>query len=215
MKIGTKSLLFGAHQFIIHPIIVFIAWWKLYGFPFDPRLWVAFIVHDWGYWGKSNMDGDEGEIHVFLGADIMHKLFDRKHKTTNIGRGQTIMIGGTYTWYNFTLFHSRFYAKKNNHPISKLCVADKYAIVLDPWWFYLIRASLSSEIKEYRDHHYKQTGELYITNKHWLISIKTYLNLWVIQHKNNLNDTWTKNNDLSPDGTIGFHETIKRELYGK
>ena len=53
MKIGTKSLLFGAHNIIIHPVLVFIAWWRLYGFPFDPRLWIAFLVHDWGYFGKS------------------------------------------------------------------------------------------------------------------------------------------------------------------
>ena len=49
MKVGTKSLLFGAHNIFIHPFLVFIAWWRLYGFPADPRLWVAFIVHDWGY----------------------------------------------------------------------------------------------------------------------------------------------------------------------
>lgn len=29
MKIGTKSLLFGAHQFAIHPLFLFIAWWEL------------------------------------------------------------------------------------------------------------------------------------------------------------------------------------------
>lgn len=72
MEIGTKSILFGAHQFILHPIFVFIAWWKLYGFPWDLRLWVAFIVHDWGYWGKLNMDGKEGEKYVELGAKIMY-----------------------------------------------------------------------------------------------------------------------------------------------
>lgn len=48
MKIGTKSLLFGAHQFLIHPFWIAVAWNRLYGFPKDPRLWIAFIVHDWG-----------------------------------------------------------------------------------------------------------------------------------------------------------------------
>lgn len=32
MKMGTKSVLFGAHQFLIHPIILAIAWWQLHGF---------------------------------------------------------------------------------------------------------------------------------------------------------------------------------------
>lgn len=56
MKVGTKSVLFGVHFFLWHPILVFIGWWKLYSFPCDPRLWVAFIVHDLGYLGKPNMD---------------------------------------------------------------------------------------------------------------------------------------------------------------
>ena len=64
MRIGTKSILFGAHCFFLHPWFVALGWWKLYGFPFDPRLWVAFAVHDFGYIGKPNMDGKEGETHV-------------------------------------------------------------------------------------------------------------------------------------------------------
>ena len=76
MKIGTKSVLFGAHCFFLHPWFVAAAWWKLYGFPWDPRLWVAFFVHDIGYLGKPNMDGPEGERHVEVGARIMSFLFD-------------------------------------------------------------------------------------------------------------------------------------------
>jgi hypothetical protein len=74
MTIGTKSVLLGAHQFIIHPFFVLIAWIKLYGFPVDPRLWFAFFLHDIGYIGKSNMDGKEGESHPETGAAIMGEL---------------------------------------------------------------------------------------------------------------------------------------------
>ncbi len=77
MQIGTKSVLFGAHCFFLHPFFVAWAWWKLYGFPWDPRLWAAFILHDIGYWGKPNMDGPEGETHPEVGARIMGRLFDR------------------------------------------------------------------------------------------------------------------------------------------
>lgn len=77
MTVGTRSVLFGAHQFLIHPLFVAAAWTKLYGFPTDPRLWVAFYVHDLGYLGKPNMDGPEGETHVEFGAKIIHRLFDR------------------------------------------------------------------------------------------------------------------------------------------
>ena len=68
MTIGTKSVLFGAHCFFLRPWFVAVAWWRLYGFPWDPRLWVAFFVHDLGYVGKPNMDGPEGEEHPLLGA---------------------------------------------------------------------------------------------------------------------------------------------------
>lgn len=33
MKVGTKSVLFGAHCFFIHPVFVAIAWIKLFGWP--------------------------------------------------------------------------------------------------------------------------------------------------------------------------------------
>ena len=180
MKIGTRSVLYGAHCFFIHPIFVFIAWWKLFGFPYDLRLWVAFFVHDLGYWGKPNMDGEEGEKHPEFGAIMMHMLFDRKrywYDNYEEGRlnhsygeskkkrgykciqkhitldGQHILTwrkkDKDFKWHNFTLNHSRYYAKRNNQKISALCVADKYAIVLEPTWFYLIRVILSGEIKEY------------------------------------------------------------------
>ena len=33
MRVGTKSMLFGVHNFLVHAPLVGIAWWKLYGFP--------------------------------------------------------------------------------------------------------------------------------------------------------------------------------------
>ena len=45
MKLGTKSLLFGCHQFVLHPLFVLVAWWRLYGRP-SWRMVVAIIVHD-------------------------------------------------------------------------------------------------------------------------------------------------------------------------
>src|SRR5215472_14200778 len=115
MKVGTKSVLFGAHQFAIHPWFVAGAWWKLYGFPWDPRLWVAFFVHDIGYIGKPNMDGPEGELHPYIGAKIMGALFGK-------------------TWHDFCLYHSRFLAKRHGVQFSRLCVADKLSICITPAW---------------------------------------------------------------------------------
>jgi len=70
MKLGTRSVLFGAHQFFVHPFFVFIAWWKLFGFPYDPRLWLAFILHDMGYVGLPNMDGKEGRHILYSRAEL-------------------------------------------------------------------------------------------------------------------------------------------------
>lgn len=129
MKVGTKSLLLGAHNIFIHPILVFIAWWRLYGFPFDPRLWIAFIVHDWGYLGKPNMDGPEGETHVELGARIM-RIFGRR-------------------WEEFARYHSRYYSRRDGVQPSRLCYADKLALCCEWEWFYLLRTRITGELGEY------------------------------------------------------------------
>lgn len=181
MRIGTKSVLFGGHCFLLHWFFLFIAWWKLYGFPFDPRLWLAFFVHDLGYLGKPNMDGSEGETHVELGATLM------------------AIFGGK--WKDFCLYHSRFYAKKHGVSFSRLCVADKLAIVLTPPRLYLALAGLSGEIDEYTALACERTaaGEpkyaslrLCTTDQErWYADVQEYLRRWVAQHKNGCCDTWT------------------------
>jgi hypothetical protein len=88
MRLGTKSVLYGAHAFWLHPFFLAYSWWQLYGFPWDPRLWVAFFVHDLGYLGKQKMDDEVGETHPIVGARIISWLFDRQpyaheHKVWN------------------------------------------------------------------------------------------------------------------------------------
>ena len=53
MNIGTKSVLYGAHCAIIHPWFLAVAWWKLYSFPWDVRLWASFWLHDIGYFQSA------------------------------------------------------------------------------------------------------------------------------------------------------------------
>lgn len=140
MRIGTKSLLFGAHQFILHPILVAMSWWKLYGAPFDPRLWVAFVVHDWGYWGRGDVDGIEGETHIWLGGLIMG------------------IFGGT--WMQWTRCHSRFYCRHEGLNPSSLCAADKIASCWLPAWLYLMMTRATGELDEYmgREKHHQDLG---------------------------------------------------------
>lgn len=185
MKVGTKSVLFGAHCFFIHPWFVAAAWWKLYGFPADPRLWVAFFVHDLGYWGKPNMDGPEGERHVEWGALVMLRLFGPE-------------------WHDLCLYHSRYYAKRYGRPFSRLCVADKLAIALEPWWFYLPRVVASGEVWEYLTYARGQGGPTAhgdaadsdyarqsATMRGWHRAMTTYVRAWVAEHRDGKQDTWT------------------------
>ena len=174
---GTRSVLFGAHQIFLHPLFLAYAWYKLWGFKkvedyylgevslWDPRLWVAFFVHDLGYWGMPNMDGEEGEYHPLWGAQVMTSLFDMSYQLGFKTSGNFV-VGGTYLsrrkapkeendlsdfgpWGNFVLYHSRFLAKREETPYSALCVADKLSPTLEPRWLYLLKVKLSGEIKEY------------------------------------------------------------------
>ena len=130
MKRGTKSLLFGVHHVLIHPFVVWLAWCRLYGLP-SWRECICILIHDWGYWGCPDMDGDEGERHPKLGADVAYVLFGRDY-------------------YKLCLYHSRHYARWRFREPSKLCYADKLSIAYEPAWFYLLRARLSGELLEYR-----------------------------------------------------------------
>lgn len=152
MTIGTRSILFGAHCFFIHPVFLFIAWWRLYGFPWNPKLWVAFVVHDLGYWGKPNMDGEEGESHPELGARIMRRLFDWGRCSPK-DQWEMARKYGAPNWHDFSLYHSRFYARRHRVRFSRLCVADKLATCITPRWLYLLSVRLTGEIHEYMEHH--------------------------------------------------------------
>jgi hypothetical protein len=151
MKTGTKSLLIGAHQFIIHPICVAIAWNRLYGFPKDIRLWCAFFLHDIGYFGCSNIDGLEGKKHPYLGANIISCLFDRQN----------------YAWFQFSVLHSGYIAKIYGMEASKLCAADKLAFCIHPKWMYLLGCTLSGEIKEYLNNAKENGGYKFTNKKEW------------------------------------------------
>lgn len=203
MRVGSKSILFGAHCFFIHPWFVALAWWRLFGFPWDPRLWVAFFVHDLGYWGKPNMDGPEGETHPELGGRIMGGLFDSIYGSrkywgffikTHLQRIFRIPFGRLpdydATWKNFTIYHSRSYARKHGASISKLCIADKLAISLTPYWLYIPLATLSGEIEEYmadaKKLHPKNCPndviyfELQSSNKRlWFRGLRWFMREWV------------------------------------
>ncbi len=147
-------------------------WWQLYGFPWDPRLWFAFFLHDLGYLGKPNLDGPEGEEHPEFAALIMSRLFGDN-------------------WGNFCRYHSRFLAKRNGQPFSRLCVADKLAIALCPGWLYLPLARLSGELAEYMSGQWARTPSDGMTPKQWYRDVQYYCRSWAMAHREGIPDTWT------------------------
>ena len=130
MRVGARSLLFGVHQVVWHPVTVLIAWWMLYGRP-SGREAICIVVHDWGYWTCGEMDGPEGLKHPEGGAKVAGWL-----------------LGPTYR--DLVLYHSRGYAVPAGVEPSRLCWADKASVLFDPPWWYLARARLSGELGEYR-----------------------------------------------------------------
>ena len=192
MRIGTKSVIFGVHAILVHPFFVAYAWSRLFGFPWDPRLWLAFLVHDVGYVGKVNMEGSEGQQHVVLGGRIMGWLCGPE-------------------WRDFVLGHSRHWAERVGKKYSKLCLADKLAFVLTPAWLYIPMARLSGELHEYmRVSSERQLGgrvsnfELSLLKSRnpqvWLEGLKLYTRRWIEQHRNGFQDRWTA---VRPQGFQG------------
>jgi hypothetical protein len=216
LPVGSRSLLWGAHAFWAHPLFVAIAWYRLYGFPRDIRLWVAFFVHDWGYWGKATIDGPDGEDHVLLGARIMHWLFDRPRvlvfHSFKDGRAST-WCHANETWLDFTQYHSRFWARKDGRHYSRLCPADKLATALQAWWLYIPMTVASGEIFEYMAKQggtagSKYNGEPRVTNpedlaglspmRAWHLRMTRYCRAWAYAHKDGAEDTWTPKHQSTP-----------------
>jgi hypothetical protein len=206
MKIGTRSVLYGYHCFLIHWFFVALGWWRLYGFDrvcigimvhhdtdlgatyrkrvyaslLNPKLWVVFLVHDLGYWGLPNMDGPEGELHPQWACKKLNQWFGAP-------------------WGEFSLLHSRFYAKKMALPPSALCFADKLAIVYTPAWLYLPLVHATGEVKEYMQDSLRQndvTG--HADSRAWLLDVKDYVTKWVAEHKDGKADTWTPAGEREP-----------------
>lgn len=226
MNVGTKSVLFGVHQFILHPVLLAIGWWKAYGTKpveigttqrwvetrlrdgavyrrpvnqvvhaslFRPALWVAFFVHDLGYVGKPNMDGPEGETHPEFGARIMRSLFGEP-------------------WGDLVLLHSRYYSAKLGRPLSPLCFADKWVIVLEPAWLYIPRVWLSGELAEFMANAAKRArdsnrfteaeqADMLAGNPwRWHRGMVSYMRRWIAEHQDGKADTWTRVRHTQPTG---------------
>jgi hypothetical protein len=197
--VGTRSVLYGYHCVLIHWMFVARGWYQLYKWDHvligtlvrhdneygatyrrpvlvslrDPRLWLVFLIHDLGYWGKPNMDGPEGETHPEWACQVLNRWFGAP-------------------WGQFSLTHSRFYSKKMNMRVSHLCYADKLAIVYIPAWLMLPMVAATGEVKEYMKDSQRQNAVTgHPDSAAWLRDVKAYVIKWVDEHKDGKDDTWT------------------------
>jgi len=165
LKIGTRSILFGVHQFILHPVFVHKAWKILYGRP-NLAEFCAICTHDLGYLGSPNMDGKEGEMHPEKAAQWWLSFSGKKAFTQAVS--------------NEIIGHSRFFVAKKGVKLSKLFRADKLAIALYPVWLYKLLGNLSGEIHEYIDNSKKGQHSVHIKNgsqTKWIIEVQARMAL--------------------------------------
>ena len=140
MNIGTKTLLFGCHQFILHPIYTWLGWRKVYGPHYSSLIWIAFIMHDWGLWGMKEFDGPE-DNHTVRSAQIVDNTCYKLR----------LPFRSFWDLHCQVLNHSRFYASYMDRTPSQLCAADKVGTALMPSWLWAILAYLTGEGWVYMD----------------------------------------------------------------
>lgn len=143
------------------------------------------------------MDGAEGETHPEIGAIVMHTLFDRPKLVAKNGTEDW----SDKTWYYFTLYHSRFYCKRDNTQPSPLCAADKLAYTLTPWWLFVPMTKLTGELAEYMalSDARAAAGEPVFEPRRkssnpevqWWFRVQEYAGRWAYEHKDGRPDTWT------------------------
>lgn len=154
MKLGTKSLLFGVHQFILHPLLVWFSWILLYKNAPNWKELICIFIHDWGYWNIFFLKDAEGDRHPEVAAKIANKLFGQKY-------------------YFFILGHSTFYNTRYDVKISKLMAPDKYWHCIVPFWFFKMLSIPSGEFKYYRTRKgARQVADLDVSDKIWWLNLQ-------------------------------------------
>ncbi|MEW6614008.1 MAG: hypothetical protein AB1401_00830 [Thermodesulfobacteriota bacterium] len=175
MRIGRKSLLFGCHQFILHPIFVLIAWIRLYGWPRNKWIYVGILIHDWGYWfssGYNSVFDSDFDIHTVWAYS---KLLSQDRKAAEE-----------------CLYHSRFLAIQRKKTPSRLCWADKMASAIMPSWLWALLAWLSGEGDIYRNNRkYETYRDEKISLKEWHKEYAKFI-LPVVEKNGGRQNVWSK-----------------------
>ena len=121
MNEGTKSYLFGCHQFFFHPLWVLFAWRLEY--KSWPKLWqiICILLHDVGIIGRQYIAVDESKLgHWMLGANIAQRLFLRLDMPKIAWKSWVLIAGHC--------------PNESSLPKSKLFISDKRAYLIEPMW---------------------------------------------------------------------------------
>jgi hypothetical protein len=113
MSEGTKSLLFGCHNFLMHPLAVLIAWHGHYGrFP-KPWQVCCIFIHDLGIFGRQYLsEPGSKKGHWRRGARLAFRMFGKK--------GYLFIAGHT---------------SESGFRHSELLIADKKSWLVAPMWW--------------------------------------------------------------------------------
>lgn len=138
MTEGTKSYLFGCHQFLLHPLWVLMAW-KL-EYKAWPCWWelICILLHDVGICGRQYMSNDKAkEGHWELGAALSSKII--MYLTP---RRKRLTLSPTPYWYRARKLIAGHCPNESHLPKSKLFIPDKRSFLVAPiwweWWNYWV-----------------------------------------------------------------------------
>jgi len=133
VRIGTKMLLFGSHNIIVHSFFTLLGWIVFFRSLPSIKEFVCIVLHDIGYWGCEKIDGGDGDEHPYRGALIAARLFGNKY-------------------YDLCIFHSATIARFHDRHVSKLYYADKMGWLLMPNWLLYFFVRVSGEIEFYKEY---------------------------------------------------------------
>lgn len=125
MKQGTKSFLFGAHQFIVHPLFIIIAWCKYYHH--FPKFWqlVCIFIHDIGLIGNDYLIGDNKRGHwkrgAILAQTLFYMLYSYNHLDESLDLKAFYLVAG--------------HTDESGYSRSKLFIPDKICYLYIPMWW--------------------------------------------------------------------------------
>ena len=136
MKEGTKSLLFGCHNPIMHGTWVLLTWRIQY--KSWPKWWqiICIYLHDIGIWGRQYLSDDNAkkghwELGAWLSSHIVWHIAGKRRRSYLFHRS-----------YKFCAGHC---PSESQYQKSKLFMADKRSWVVAPmwwlWWNYWVEWS--------------------------------------------------------------------------